>query len=45
MTRQSLRADAQLRCGKQENVGMRFSARDHVGAEDMLAEFGFHAQY
>ena len=41
----AIRADAQLPGGKQEDVGMGFSARDHVGAENMIAEFRFHAQH
>jgi len=40
-----IRAHAQSACGEQENVRMRLSARDHVGAENMTAEFRFQSQH
>ena len=40
-----IRAHAQSACGKQENVRMRLSARDHVDAENMAAEFRFQSQH
>ena len=39
-----IRVDAQFFGGKQENIGMRLAARDHVGAEDVAAELRFQLQ-
>src|ERR1700716_1027824 len=33
-----IRADAQLAGGKQKDVGMRLSPRDHIGTEDMTVD-------
>ena len=36
---------AQLAGSKQEDIGMRFSARDHISAEDIRAEFCLQCQH
>ena len=40
-----IRAHAQFSRGEQKNVRVRLSARDHICAEDMTAEFCFQFQY
>ena len=40
-----VRLYAQLVRGEQENIRMRLAPRDHIGAEDMAAEFGFQRQH
>ena len=40
-----IRAYVELAGGKQKDVGMRFSAGDHIGTENMAAEFRLQCQH